>query len=141
MDINVRQSYYVLEVLNFHRNTKDLCPITIWAYVIKSIIGTPGTDENSSINFLREGTKDAYVTSQIIIKHIRSAVQAIGEEALGFTAKQVGTHYLRTSCTMLLYLAGTPVYTILLIGRWCSDAFCVTYEDKYRNFRKAFRIL
>jgi hypothetical protein len=37
--------------------------------------------------------------------------------------RDVGTHSNRSGGAMGMYLAGTPVYTIMLLGRWSSDAF------------------
>ena len=42
---------------------------------------------------------------------------------LGFTGDDVGTHLIRLSLAMALYLAKITVATIMLLGRWCSDAF------------------
>jgi hypothetical protein len=50
-------------------------------------------------------------------------VQAIGKDILGFDAFEVGTHSLRSAAAMAMYLAGVPVYTIMLIGCWSSNTF------------------
>jgi len=47
----------------------------------------------------------------------------IGEEELGIKAMDMGTHSIRSGATMAMYLAGVPVFTIMLVGRWSSDAF------------------
>ena len=75
-----------------------------------------------------------YVTSTETLKQIRATVETIGEDRLGFTKLQVGTHSVQTSCAMLLYLAKTPVYTIMLIGRWCSDAFLRYIRRQVQEF-------
>jgi hypothetical protein len=59
----------------------------------------------------------------MILERIRSAVRSLGEEKLGFTEHDVGTHSNRSGGAMGMFLAGTPVYTIMLLGRWSSDAF------------------
>ncbi|MFN9982122.1 MAG: hypothetical protein ACK53Y_19505, partial [bacterium] len=45
------------------------------------------------------------------------------QEVLGFIADEVGTHSNRSGGAMGMFLSGTPVYTIMLMGRWSSDAF------------------
>eukprot|EP00978_Attheya_sp_CCMP212_P021308 scaffold62029_cov65-Attheya_sp.AAC.1 len=35
----------------------------------------------------------------------------------------IGTHSIRSAAAMAMYLAGVPVFTIMLIGRWSRDAF------------------
>ena len=69
------------------------------------------------------------VTSMQVIKSIRVVVQCLGkEDALGYSTNKVGTHSLWSA--MAMYLAGIPVYTIMLIGRWSSDAFlrCIWHQ-------------
>jgi hypothetical protein len=58
-----------------------------------------------------------------ILDRIRSAVCSLGKEKLGFTEDEVGMHSNRSRGAMGMFLAGTPVYTIMLIGSWSSDAF------------------
>jgi hypothetical protein len=48
---------------------------------------------------------------------------ATGKDVLGFEAWEVGAHSIQSAVAMAMYLAGIPVYTIMLIGRWSSDAF------------------
>jgi hypothetical protein len=59
----------------------------------------------------------------MILDRIRSAVKYLGKEKLGFNEDDVGTHSNRSGGAMGMFLSGTPVYTIMLLGRWSSDAF------------------
>jgi hypothetical protein len=59
----------------------------------------------------------------MILRRIRQVVDFLGTEMLGFTSDEVGTHSNRSRGGMGMFLAGTPVYTIMLMGRWSSDAF------------------
>ncbi|EJK49184.1 hypothetical protein THAOC_31970 [Thalassiosira oceanica] len=64
----------------------------------------------------------------------RSAVASIGKETLGFTSNEAGTHSVRSSLAMLMYLAKEPVYTIMLVGRWSSNVFLkTTSRNRSRN--------
>ena len=58
-----------------------------------------------------------------MLRQFRIAVQAIGEDKLGFTVEEIGTHSVRSAVAMAMYLANTLIFVIMLIGRWCSDAF------------------
>ena len=42
---------------------------------------------------------------------------------LGFLTEEVGTHSNHSGGAMVMFLAGTPVYMIMLMGRWSSEAF------------------
>jgi hypothetical protein len=48
---------------------------------------------------------------------------AIGKHKLGFAPDQIGLHLAHSGAAMAMYLAGVPVFTIMLLGRWASDAF------------------
>ena len=58
-----------------------------------------------------------------MINALRDAVGAIGEVRLGVKKEDVGTHSIRSGAAMAMYLEECPVFMIMLIGRWSSDAF------------------
>ncbi len=55
---------------------------------------------------------------------------------MGFTPEQIGLHSARSGAAMAMYLAGVPVYTIMLIGRWSSDAFLLYIRRQVQEFSK-----
>jgi len=63
------------------------------------------------------------ITQDLLLKEFRSAVDAIGEDKLGFKSSEIGTHSNRTAAAMAMFLANTPIFLIMLIGWWSSDAF------------------
>jgi hypothetical protein len=75
------------------------------------------------INSVAKNGKISQISSSVVLQKIRSAVKSLGKDKLGFTADEVGTHSNRSGGAMGMYLTGTPVYTIMLMGRWSSDAF------------------
>ncbi len=50
-------------------------------------------------------------------------VGAIGKAHLGISKQEMGTHSIRSGAAMAMYLGKCPVYTIMLIGWWSSNAF------------------
>ena len=54
---------------------------------------------------------------------LRATVEAIGEENFGFKSSDIGTQSLRSGAAMAVMLDQVPVYTIMMIGYWSSDAF------------------
>ena len=56
-------------------------------------------------------------------KSLRTAVFDIGEKKLVIKQEEIGTHSLRSGAAMAMHLAEVPVYTIMIMGRWSSDAF------------------
>jgi hypothetical protein len=50
-------------------------------------------------------------------------VKVIGETQLGIAKHKIGTHSIKSGAAMAMYLGEYPVYMIMLIGHWSSDAF------------------
>jgi hypothetical protein len=48
----------------------------------------------------------------------------------------VGTHSLQSGAAMEMYLREIPVYTIMLIGRWSSDAFLRYIRKQVEQFSR-----
>ena len=103
-------------VITMHKSSKGLCPVN--------------SNYNSPVNLVEIETtkkpKYVQIKSSDVLKHIRSTVTQIGEDRLGFTAKEVGPHSIRSSFTMFLQLNRIRSNKIMLQGRWRSTAF-LTY--------------
>jgi hypothetical protein len=87
-----------------------MCPVRAAAEVVKRI---------HSYNIPKDKIRD---TPLFLIK-IRAAVKGLGHEKLGFYPEEVGTHSNHSGGAMGMLLAGTPVYTIMLMGHWSLEAF------------------
>jgi hypothetical protein len=83
----------------------------------------PDKLRDTKINYLQFEGKGFSIPSSLILQRIRQVVASLGQELLGFTPEEVGTHSNRSGGAMGMFLAGTPVYTIMLMGRWSSDSF------------------
>ena len=68
-------------------------------------------------------TRVTTITAGEVLRHLRAAAIQYGEAQLGFPASRIGTHSLRAGTAMAMFLAGVPVETIQLIGRWRSQTF------------------
>ena len=106
-----------------HRNKHTLCPVKNLAKLTKRILRYKNTVMNSTINMLQSGNKIITIKSEEVLKRIREVVNTFGKEDLGFDSKEIGTHSIRSSTAMQLFLNKYPTYQIMLLGRWCSDAF------------------
>jgi hypothetical protein len=113
------------QTISMHRsNDSSICPVIIWASIVKRIRSYKHSTESTPVNcyLSRQGNVE-HVTSTQIRTKIRAAAASIGEDSLGFKVDEIGCHSLRSGSAMAMYLAGVPVTTIQLIGRWKSDAF------------------
>jgi hypothetical protein len=98
--------------------TKDpiLCPVKIWASIVMQILSYEGTNKNSPVSLVLYRKKLISVTSEMITNLIRDGVVAIGETKLGIERWEIGTHSIRSGAAMAMYLAGIPIFSIMLIG-------------------------
>jgi hypothetical protein len=51
------------------------------------------------------------------------AQKDMGKDTLGSNPEEVKAHSNQSAGVMSMFLSGTSVYTIILIGRWSSNAF------------------
>ena len=63
------------------------------------------------------------INSYEVLQHIRADIKAIGFDILGLNSSDVRTRNNRGVFAMMLYLTGTPVFTITKLERLLPDAF------------------
>jgi hypothetical protein len=126
-----------METITQHRTTSGtLCPVVSWAFTVCRILGYDKTTITSTVNTYFDTTtgKLGRITAKQSRERLRSAVRILGTNKLGIDIERVGTHSLRTSCAMLLYLAKVRTATIMLLGRWKSDAFLLYLRKQVKEF-------
>jgi hypothetical protein len=112
-----------------------LCPIRAWAAVVMRILSYDGTSATTFVNaYLTTGGKLGYLTGDQVRSRLRLAASRIGADRLGFEPHEIGTHSIRSGSAMAMYLAGVPAFTIMLIGRWSSDAFLRYIRRQVQEF-------
>ena len=113
-----------------------LCPVKQWARIVNRIWSYQGTTENTTVCTVWRYDRCEQITPRQIITSLRAACATIGSARLGFEPEEIGTHSLRSGAAMEMYLAAIPVYTIMLIGRWSSDAFLRYIRKQVEQFSK-----
>jgi len=111
-----------------------LCPVKQWALLVNRIWSYQGTTENTQVSTVWRHDRREQITSRQVITSLLAACATIGSARLGF--EEIGTHSLRSGAAMEMYLAAVPVYTIMLIGRWSSDAFLRYIRKQVEQFSK-----
>ena len=111
-----------------------LCPVRAWAKIVQRILKYPSTTPDTYVNAFLSNGKIQYVKNTDMSKALRAAASSIGEARLGFPPTDIGTHSIRSGSAMAMYLAEVPVYTIMLIGRWSSDAFLKYIRKQVEQF-------
>ena len=119
-----------------HGRTDDpvLCPVKSWARLTSRIWKYPGTTEDTSVCTVWNHVRREQITLRQVITLLRSACASIISAHLGFDPSEIGTHSLCSGAAIEMYLARVPVYTIMLIGRWSSDAFLRYIQKQVGQF-------
>jgi hypothetical protein len=92
-----------------------MCPIKLWASIITQILSYKGTTKNSPISLAIHRNKLISITSEMIFNLIKDGIVAIGKTKLGILCSKVMTHSIRCRAAMAMYLAGDPIFSIMLI--------------------------
>ena len=100
-----------------------MCPVRAWAAVVKRIRGYTGSNDDTPVSAVWRNGRIQHITSQDIIDGINRGAEAIGWDYLGLKKGDFGTHSIRSGGAMAMYLDEIPIYTIMMIGRWSSDAW------------------
>ena len=127
-------------VITMHRSSKGLCPVQTWGEIVARVLSYPRSNYNSPVNIVEIPTtkkpKYVQIRSSDVLKHIRNTATQIGYDKLGFTAKEVGTHSIRSSFAMFLHLNGIRSDKIMLQGRWRSTAFLTYIRVQVTEFSR-----
>ena len=123
------------ESVTMHRSgDKCLCPVRAWASVTTRIRSYPKTSPDTTVNTILVNDKVRQSSSTTARTKLRAAAAAIGEKRLGFTKDEIGTHSIRSAAAMAMYLDGVPTFSIMMIGRWSSDAFLRYIRKQVEQF-------
>ena len=101
------------------RSGKNIWHVYRWELIVRSFLAYKETSENTYVNTVLIGNKLHGITRDVMMRYLKITVDHIS--GLGFTGKDVGTHSIRSSLAMRLYLKKRMVSTIMLIGQWSSD--------------------
>ena len=93
-----------------------------------------GSTEDTSVCTVWNHARRKQIKSRQVIMSLRSACATIGRAHLCFDRSEIGTHSLGSGAAMKMYLAGVLVYTIMLIGRWSSNAFLCYIRKQVKQF-------
>ena len=65
---------------------------------------------------------------------LRSVVDLIGREKLGFGKDDIGLHSIRSGGAMAMFLSGTSVVVIQRVGQWSSEVFLEYIREQVETF-------
>ena len=121
-------------VTHLTKKHATFCPLWAWVALVQQIWSYSGTCPETPVSAVWRSGKIQHVTSCELVEALRSTVIKIGEDSLGFKADNIGTHSIRLGSAMAMYLEECPVYTIMMIGCWSSDAFLCYIQKQIEQF-------
>jgi len=111
-----------------------LCPVKAAAAIVRRLQSFHATPATFIYSYMSASKKLSKVTSSIALQLLRSHIRSIDHLSLGITPDEIGLHSCRSSSAMAMYLNHVPVYTIMLLGRWSSDAFLRYIRQQVTDF-------
>jgi hypothetical protein len=99
------------------------CPVVACANMVRDMQRDGNKATDCIYRFLQENGTFADLHSKTALMMLRQALRTVDSESLNIKADDCGLYSLQSSATMAMYLNGIPVYTIMLPGRWSSNAF------------------
>ena len=73
-----------------------------------AILGYAGANGDTPVSAVWRNGRIEQVTSEDMVNALRAVVAAIGEEKLGISKEDVGTHSIRSGAAMAIYLGECP---------------------------------
>jgi len=70
----------------------------------------------------------------MIVQALEAAVVSVENDVLEINKNEIGTHLIRSGAAMATYLGECPVYTIMILGWWSSDAFLHYIRKQVEQF-------
>ena len=93
------------ETVSQDRNDESgLNPVEIYAEIVRRIRSYTNVSNNLPIFTLFYGSSFSKISGREILIYIWSSVDCIGEDSLGFTSADVGTHSVRASLAVVTFL-------------------------------------
>jgi hypothetical protein len=111
-----------------------LCPVKQWAALVTRIRAYTNTNDDTPVSTIRQHNRLEHVTATHVTSSLRDAISTYGPERLRIAPSEVGTHSIRSGAAMAMYLGGVPVFAIMMIGRWSSDAFMKYIRKQIEEF-------
>jgi hypothetical protein len=120
-----------------HRSDDELlCPVKIWVALVRRVRSYEGSDDDTPVSAVWRGGTLEHVSSKELTASLEAAIESIGWDRLNLKPGDIGTHSIRSGAAMAMYLGEIPVCTIMMIGRWSSDAFLRYIRKQVEQFSR-----
>ena len=111
-----------------------LCPVCAAAAIVHRIQAYPGSTHDTPISAKWRCDCIDHIMSKQITNALQDIVSTIGEDSLHIATNKIDTHSIRLGAAMAMFLGGCPVFLIMMISRWLSDAFLRYIRKQVEEF-------
>ena len=112
----------------------NMCPVRAAAAIVRRIRNYKDINDDTPISTVYLRGRRSDVTSKQMTCALQDAIRVIGKDVLNIKTSDVGTHSIRSGGAMAMFIGGCPVFMIMLIGRWSSDAFMKYIRKQIEEF-------
>ena len=119
-----------------NNNEPVMNPVRALAATVKRILSYPGTNENTNICTYFASGRLLQFSQDDILQALRQNADNMGKATLGYSSDEIGTKSIRSAVAMAMFMDDTPVFMIMLIKRWSSDAFLKYIRRQVLEFGK-----
>ena len=103
---------------------KSWCPVLAWDDLLSDLYAEGATSDTFVYTYVDSAGRRRNMTGNLARTLLRDHIENYTDyAAYGLIISQIGLHSLRSPSAMAMYMNHVPVYTIMLLGRWSSDAF------------------
>ena len=113
-----------------------LCPVKALARRVHHILNNGGSPDSLICEYFNDEGQQFSVTSQHIIKMVRTACKQLHLDKQGIDPDLIGAHSLRAGGAMALALAGFESTVIMKMGRWTSLTFQMYIHNQIAHLSK-----
>ena len=124
-----------IQIHMFRTSDSSLNPVTAWARTVQRVWSYADTTKDSTVcSFKNSKQKIVQIQSTQVRDWLKTIVDLIGAEILGFTSIDIGLHSIRSGGAMAMFLSKTSTIIMMRVGRWSSDAFLEYIREQVENF-------
>jgi len=110
-------------VTQWRTGNSTYCPLVVSAAVVRRLEAMGASESDFIYKFKGNDGCTSDFDSATVLRMLRGFISSVDFKGLGLDAKRIGLHSLCSSAAMVMCINGVPVYTIMLLGCWYSNAF------------------
>jgi len=110
-------------VTQWRAGDSTYCPVVVGAAVVRRLEAMGASESDFIYKFKVNDGRIRDFDSTTALRMLRGFISSVDFKGLGLDPKRIGLHSLCSLAAIAMYLNGVPVYTIMLLGCWSSDAF------------------